>query len=72
MATTSGTSSTDLPPPNKLREEARIQLEVQNRLKQLGDQARPGTEKIKLQRGGSVEVKLTKSGLYARLSYKFT
>ena len=46
VATTSGTSSTDLPPPNKLREEARIQLEVQNRLKQLADQARPGTEKI--------------------------
>ena len=116
MAITSGTSSTDLPPPNKLREEARIQLEVQNRLKQLADQARPGTEKIKSQRGGSVKVfvqnkvkwphkfvlsgqnkdklsynqlspiqwvarllpnhargvKLTKSGLYARISYKFT
>ena len=56
VATTSGTSSTDLPPPNKLREEARIQLEVQNRLKQLADQARPGTEKIKSQKGGSVEV----------------
>ena len=56
VATTSGTSSTDLPPPNKLREEARIQLEVQNRLKQLADQARPGTEKVKSQRGGSVEV----------------
>ena len=43
----SGVSNHDLPPPDKLREEARIQLEVQNRLKQLAEQAKPGTEKIK-------------------------
>ena len=51
-----GVSNHNLPPPDKLREEARIQLEVQNRLKQLAEQAAPGTDKIKSQRGGSVEV----------------
>ena len=49
-------SNHDLPPPDKLREEARIHLEVQNRLKQLADQARPGTEKIKSQSVGSIKV----------------
>ena len=56
MAPSSGVLKHDLPPPDKVREEARIQLEVQNRLKQLAEQAKPGNEKIKSQRGGSVEV----------------
>ena len=56
VAPISGVSNHNLPPPDKLREEARIQLEVQNRLKQLSEQAAPGTDKIKSQRGGSVEV----------------
>ena len=56
LAPSSAVLKHDLPPPDKLREEARIQLEVQNRLKQLAEQAKPGNEKIKSQRGGSVEV----------------
>ena len=52
MAPYSGVSNHNLPPPDKLREEARIQLEVQSRLKQLAEQAAPGTDKIKSQRGG--------------------
>ena len=56
MAPISGVLNHNFSPPDKLREEARIQLEVQNRLKQLADQAAPGTDKIKSQRGGSVEV----------------
>ena len=59
MAPISGVSNHNLPPPDKLREEATIQLEVQNRLKQLAEQAAPGTDKIKSQRGGSVEVFVT-------------
>ena len=50
----------NLPPPTRLREEARIQAEVQNRLRQLADNARPGTEKFKSQRGGSVDVFVNK------------
>ena len=45
LAPSSGVLKHDLPPPDKLREEARIQLEVQNRLKQLAEQAKPGNEK---------------------------
>ena len=45
-----------LPPPDRLKEEARIQAEVQNRLRQLAENSKPGTEKIKSQRGGAVEV----------------
>ena len=56
MVPVSGVLNHDLPPPDKLREEARIQLEVQNRLKQLAEQAKPGTKKIKSQRGGCVQV----------------
>ena len=56
MASYSGVSNHNLPLPDNLREEARIQVEVQNRLKQLAEQAAPGTGKIKSQRGGSVEV----------------
>ena len=67
VAPYSGVSNHSLPPPDKLREEARIQLEVQNRLKQLPEQAAPGTEKIKSQRGGSVEV-LVKIGLNGPMS----
>ena len=46
----------NLPPPDRVREEARVQAEVQNRLRQLVENSKPGTEKIKSQRGGSVEV----------------
>ena len=56
MAPTSGFSVHDPPLPDKLTEEARIQLEVQNRLKQPADQAKHGMDKIKSQRRGTVEV----------------
>ena len=46
VAPISGVSNHDLPSPDKLREGARIQLKVQNRLKQVADQARLGTKKL--------------------------
>ena len=45
-----------IPPPSRLREEARIQEEVQSRLRHLADTAKPGMTKLKSQRGGSVDV----------------
>ena len=45
-----------IPPPSRLREEARIQEEVQSRLRHLADNVKPGMTKLKLQRGGSVDV----------------
>ena len=42
----------NIPPLDRLREEAWIQAEVQNRFRQLAANAKPGTEKIKSQRGG--------------------
>ena len=45
-----------IPPPSRLREEARIQEEVQSRLRHLADNAKPGMTKLKSQRGGSVDV----------------
>ena len=46
----------NIPPPSRLREEARIQGEVQNRLRHLADNVKPGMGKIKSQRGGVVDV----------------
>ena len=46
-----------VPHCDRLHEEARIQAEVQNCLRQLADNSKPGTDKIKSQReGGSVDV----------------
>ena len=45
-----------IPPPSRLREEARIQEEVQNRIRHLADNVKPGMTKLKSQRGGSVDV----------------
>ena len=52
-----------LPPPDRLKQELNIQEQVQERLGSwlrknwhLAENARPGKEKIKSQRGGSVEV----------------
>ena len=47
---------TNIPPPSRLREEARIQEEVQNRLRHLADNVKPGMGRIKSQRGGAVDV----------------
>ena len=44
----------NIPPPSRLREEARIQEEVQNRLRHLAYNMKPGIGKIKSQRGGAV------------------
>ena len=44
MAPTSGPVY-NLPSPDRLREETLIQVEVQNRLKQLAENSKPGTEK---------------------------
>ena len=46
----------NIPPPSRLREEAGIQEEVQNRLRHLADNVKPGMSKIKSQRGGAVDV----------------
>ena len=46
----------NIPPPSRLREEVRIQEEVQNRLRHLADNMKPGMGKIKSQRGGAVDV----------------
>ena len=43
-------------PPSQLREEARVQEEVQNRLRHLADNIESGMGKIKSQRGGAVDV----------------
>ena len=45
-----------IPPPSRLREEARIQEEVQSWLRHLADNAKPGMTKLKSQRAGSVDV----------------
>ena len=45
-----------VPPPDKLKRELNIQSHVQERLRHLAENARPGKEKIKSHRGGSVEV----------------
>ena len=42
----------NIPPPSRLREEARKQEEVQNRLRHLADNVKPSMGKIKSQRGG--------------------
>ena len=46
----------NLLPPDRLREEAEIQVEVENRLRQLRKILNQVLKKIKSQRGGSVEV----------------
>ena len=46
----------NIPPPSRLREKARIQEEVQSRLRHLADNIKPGMTKLKSQRGGSVDV----------------
>ena len=46
----------NIPPPSRLREEARIQEEVQTRLRHLADNVKPGMTKLKSQRGGAVDV----------------
>ena len=45
-----------IPPPSWLREEARIQEEVQSRLRHLADNVKPGMGKIKSQKDGAVDV----------------
>ena len=45
-----------IPPPSRLREEARIQEEVQTRLRHLAHNVKPGMTKLKSQRGGAVDV----------------
>ena len=45
-----------IPSPSDLRQDAKIQQEVQLRLRELADNAGKGNEKIKSQRGGSVDV----------------
>ena len=49
-------TTTYIPPPSQLREEVRIQEEVQSRLRHLADNAKPGIGKLKSQRGGVVDV----------------
>ena len=51
-----GAAPYTIPPPSRLREEARIQEEVQSRLRHLADTAKPGMTKLKSQKGGSVDV----------------
>ena len=46
----------DMSPPDRLRHELNIQEQVQERLRQLAENAIPGKPKIKSQRGGPVEV----------------
>ena len=58
--TSTGLVSNQIPTPDKLRQEAYIQKEVQVRLLHLVDRAKAGTDKIKTQRGGSVEVFISK------------
>ena len=55
-----GLASNRIPTPDKLRQEAYIQKEVQARLLHLADRAKAGTDKIKSQRGGSVDVFVSK------------
>ena len=55
-----GLPSNRIPTPDKLRQEAYIQKEVQARLLHLADRAKAGTDKIKSQRGGSVDVFISK------------
>ena len=44
-------SNCNIPPPSVLRQEARIQQEVQQRLQDLSEKIQTGNTKIKLQRG---------------------
>ena len=44
----------NVPPPSWLREEARIQEKVQNRMRHLSDHVKPGMNKIKSPRDGTV------------------
>ena len=46
----------NIPSPSRLREEARIQEEVQNRLRHFADKVKPGMNKIKSQKGGALDV----------------
>ena len=55
-----GLASNQIPTPDKLRQEAYIQKEVQARLLHLADRAKAGTDKIKSQRGGPVDVFVSK------------
>ena len=50
-ATSASVPMYTVPHLDRLCEEAKIQAEVQNRVRQLADNAKPGTEKIKSQRG---------------------
>ena len=54
-----GIASNHIPTPDKLQQEAYIQREVQARLLHLADRAKAG-DKIKSQRGGSVDVFVSK------------
>ena len=58
--TSVGLASNQIPTPDKLKQEAYIQKEVQARLLHLVDKAKPGTDKIKSQRGGSVDMFVSK------------
>ena len=54
MASPSAPSVDQLPPPDQLRHEAKIQ-EIQARLKQLVDNAKPDKDNTESQRGGSID-----------------
>ena len=58
--TSVGLASNQISTPDKLRQEAYIQKEVQARLLHLADKAKAGTDKIKSQRGCSVDVFISK------------
>ena len=63
-----------IPPPDRLREEARIQAEVQNRLRQLAENGKPGTKKVPKE--GELWMSLSERGssgqlnLYCRVKIK--
>ena len=61
MATPSIPSVGNLPSFEQLKHESQIQEEVQARLKHLVDNAKPAKDRIKSQRGGSVEVLVANS-----------
>ena len=58
----------NIPPPRQLRGEARVQVEVQNRLRHLADNVKSGMGKIKSQRGEAVDVFVNHK---VRLPHKF-
>ena len=58
--TSIGLASSRIPTPDKLRQETFLQKEGQARLLHIADRAKAGTDKIKAQRSGSVDVFISK------------